>query len=386
MAAIVRPDDYDVLMRRIGYSVALEPVPLRTIELFRSYAETGVLDRSSWYGLTNTWKMESGSQQAKKKRAEHFLDVISALGYVEQSGQILSPQPPLDAGAILIRLFSQKAQLPDVLTGLQIAQMIESDADLFLNVLLANGNLVRLNNHLNDVIRAKRELLLPQFASNPSRDKIVKIIDFASADKPKRLASFSALCSSYEDKQFSGDLLAKAMQTRGEWGRKMGLLNDNDGLSLIGRRLIDALEPICTFTKSGGLIFWPYDYQLAAIRLNTDLLSRRVPIPSVQQLHSAVQSTFLTRAPERSVSPEEILGLVRELFDAYRQLNPGRGVFRDRLPISALSAAFPPASLIVFSQIPDPYPVLEAERKSKDPMVLFVRRSGSEGMLLFRDR
>jgi len=384
MAGIVQPDAHDVLMRRIGYSVALEPVPIRIRDLIVAYAETGELDRATWYRLTKEWEMPSGTHDGKKKRAEHFLDVVTALGYTSQVGQMVAPQPPLEAGAIVYKALNGTSGLEPALTAIQVCQLAEADADVFLNVLLSKGDTDHLDTILNELIGRKREVFIPQYLSGTSRDKVVRILDFASESKVTQRQP-ARVSASYSPKPLSKDLLGKAVQTRSEWARKFGILDEQKSLTKMGALFLDRICQLSERTPSGGAILWPYDYQLASLRLDLKRLRDKIPIPRVWDVSRATaESVIPLNEHMTSFDRETMLNHVHRIFGVFKELSPSRSLLRDKLPASVLSCVFAPLVAAESGAIPDLPTFIEEERKQKNSTLIFVPRTGSEGNFLFR--
>ena len=101
MVATIRDDPYLCLMRKIGYSVGLETLPDRVIELTNLYVEQRELNYALFRDLV-TIKFQRNNERSIKE----FANVYGSLNLLKLYGKKLRVLPNLDTLSILRQHFT----------------------------------------------------------------------------------------------------------------------------------------------------------------------------------------------------------------------------------------------------------------------------------------
>src|SRR5258708_18891578 len=127
MADTIHRDPYELLIRKIGYSVGLEDTLARVRALATEYGRTRTLSMGQWHHLVHdVWKLKT----------ENIADVFAELELVRQQNRTVNVLPALDALGILYNLVEPN-QFEVGLMYVLLHQISVADGDIFLNCLAA---------------------------------------------------------------------------------------------------------------------------------------------------------------------------------------------------------------------------------------------------------
>ncbi len=404
MAATVRSELYDGLVRKIGYSVGLEYLVLRVSELVELYLSQGTVTGGDWHQLVKSWGRNSTAEQ-------HIADFYSSLDLIRRYNSAIHVLPGLEVLGILFgheRPTTMKADGDAHVVALKFVlaqKLLEADGDIFLNALLVNFDPSDLLEKLQDLIRFKRGVVRPHFKQASVIRRVMESIAIKNqteADgKPKRMsyAEQSRLMWSNggpskhkewtEQEIFiSDDYVEKVCVTRRGWAEDLGLFNKSlGGLTETGSALLNGARKVgLSFdTEHGhGFAFWPYGFELRKMSLPPKDLG--VADISPWDVINVVSGIFVPRetsiqgAEQEAPTRVAVISMLAETLALYRNVDK-RGTIRHDLPL------FIAEPVLAFwlrrggQQLPDFRTFLKAEFSRKDRKVDYVMLRGTEGGL-----
>ncbi len=351
MVATTQDNPLQQLMRRIGYSVGLEDLVSRISVLAEHYAETGSL---SYAGFEELVVKRFGR---KKEAVEHFCNLYRSLGFVFLSGRVLHPLPNLEVLSILRRWFEgNDGAFAEAVKLVLTHAILEADGEIFLNALGARFSSQKFKDLLEECIFAKRTQIAKVVRSKPLQQKIFEIIDVKTFGKGKAEGSSATETSPYrfarrstglsKDSRRSTSLSGGDLQTRivitdrylhhvpknrASWALDLGYIADG-ALTPRGNALLSAVDKLKLRRPEGCYVFWPYDSDLALLRIDP-----RDVAPTVARswdvltaLATCVYGTTLSDSKDLDKSTIETL---RKIYVMYRQGSRGHGSIRHQVPL-----------------------------------------------------
>lgn len=413
MVATARSDLFDGLVRKIGYSVGLEFLSARVLELAQTFFAQRSLDGGDWRTLVqDSWNRKSPQAE------QHIADVYSQLQLVRRHNKAVHVLPALE---VLSILFSDP---PDWLTGgeggigedshakavrfVLALKVLEADGDIFLNALASRFEPQQLGVRLKQMIRHKRRLVGPLFKQAASIRLMMAAVSIRNQTeaqgKPKRqtyaersrafmsgatVAEGVVPSEEWWDSEvfISEDYLEKACLTRGNWAEEFGLFTRSEGtLTELGGQLLreaDRLGISFEHSDTTAYAFWPYVSDLSRMSLTPKLLGIRSL--TSWDLTETLANVFLrATGPEfpgsEPADRDELAMALNAIHARYRAVNR-RGTIRHDLPLYIAE----PVVAYWFGNtrraIPNIRDFVRAEGMRRDRFVDFVMIHGTEGGL-----
>lgn len=402
MAVTAQDEPLQLLMRRIGYSVGLEDLVARISMLSEMYAESGSLSYADFIDLV-TERFER-----QKEAAEHFCNLYRSLGFVLLTGRVLYPRPNLEVLSILRRWFEDDDAAFSEAAALVITNaVIEADAEIFLNALTAEFQPAEFKALLEETITAKRSQIANVVKSKHLKRKIFEIIDIRTPGKTARALGAPAdlnksrfakrattLSSGSRREALSGggsvrpdiddSYLRHVPKNRTSWAIDLGYMRDG-ALTPRGQALLKAMAQLGLRREKGCYVFWPYQADLARLRIDAESLAPTVSHP--WDLLAAIAGGLSgISVVDREDDDCETIETLRRIFTMYREGNRGRGSIRHQVPLSVALPCFVALCSARRSSIQDLELMLGRENSRSHRRVNRVIIRGTEGGLQFPEK
>jgi hypothetical protein len=282
--------------------------------------------------------------------------------------------------------------------------LIEADGDIFLNALGASFSREGTRTRLCLMVEAKWGPLRKVFVNRNLQQKIWDIVSIRSqpanaiverdspsgaspfAKRTQPLSSFTRRPDSAAEAfhvEVQDSYLDKILPTRKGWATDLGYF-DGKSLTTSGEALLSTLGKLGMLTETGAIAFWPYAHDLATLRIDHHQLSAE-PISNWDCLCGIAAAAGATTS-DLVPTEDDLLALMRTVFDLYRSGNAGRGSIRHQVPIYIMK----PAVVGIYAGEKKPIPPLpqfiQAEITGSTRRFDFTNIRGTEGALIFRDK
>lgn len=356
MAATVRSEAYNGLVRRIGYSVGLEYLTARVAELAEVYVGKGSVDGADWRDLVQRWGRLPSAEP-------HIADVYAQLELIRRHRSTIQPLPALDVLSIILSGFNPLCPEAedgglDAVRFILLFKVLEADGDIFLNALATGFRPVELGLALKEMIRHKRRAVRPLFKQAGSIRRIMEAISIRNqagttssgkrqtyAERSRQLMSLEGSVTTRHPEDWadqevaiSDDYLEKACVTRRAWAEDFGLYTrDSEALTQRGVALLNGLVSLELAFLNGSeqrFAFWPYGFALRSV----GIIPEEIGVPDLSSwdilqciagIWSPIHGKVCTITES---SRQELIGLLRCVQERYQHTNR-RGVIRHDLPI-----------------------------------------------------
>ena len=397
MAAIAQSNPYSILSRKIGYSVGLEFLLRNVTALVALYSEKKRLSITDWRAMV---ERDFGR---KGPAYEHMANFFSTINLIKLIGNEVHPLFGLEVLSILRRYLKVDEAYNRALRVVLSQFLIEADGDIFLNALEASFEREGTRKRISSMVSTKWTALRRAFVNPAIQDRIWELVSIRSQpstqnqgdESPRHASPFAKrtkpLSAAMRRPEPSANkyvvdvqdsYLDKILPTRKKWAEDLGYF-DGSGISKPGFLLLERLSALGMKTENGAMVFWPYTHDLAPLRIDHHALLA-VPIENWAVLSGiaiAHGATFL----DDITFEDELLDLMRKVYELYRSGSEARGSIRHQVPIYVMKPAI--VGILVGEQRPIPSlpQFIDAEIRGTSRRFDFTNVRGTEGALVFRE-
>ena len=396
MVAIAHSDPYSIFMRKIGYSVGLEDTLKRVRDLAKMYASRKDVTAASWKELVrgaDHWSLKS----------DHIADVFYLLRLIQRiSGDVLVLEN-LDAIAIACAMLENEDERDHARSFLLLWAILVNDGEIFVNLLLAGFNTLKIKEILSSMIVKKRSILSDILPGKDSLKRIYRTVTIEHQEKNKGSAGGAQSVASLKrteplqkerpivapngsrlgEIEFSDDYFRKVPPRRKDWARSLDLWNDECGLTKRGQDFTDALKRAGYIDEDGLFVFWPMDYELVRAGFRPDLLDPPKGLWDCLVVFGGAYANVPVRPRSDGDSDEAVL-LIRKMMSVFRSLHVRKAMLRREL---TTVTAYPVAVALAVAkkmQVIDLPEALSAEQKGEQRRVSVRQSRNSGGALSLR--
>jgi len=382
---------YQIFMRKIGYSVGLEHTFDRITDLCDLYIAEGQITLALWQDLVHKrWGLKK----------DNIGDFFSALGLISRSRTKVDVLSGLDMCAIARTIDDERVALKAAI----ILLIIEHDGEIFLNALASDFRSDDFVIRLTRLISYKRRVLFDIYRAPEIQAQLAKIVGIErqasniggagraqSLSEQRRSAPLAKRTESLRGPvipqvEISDDYLRKVLPRRRDWAMSLGLYSPVDGDVSTGGRLLGYLGQLGLVIEDGPVVLWPFSHEISRFRINPTQFEGRVI-----DYWDLARAALLACGGELSESGEDadrefLIDMCRSQLEKFRNLNRPKAMLRRELPLTigylTLGAGFHLAG----RRIP-PIPKLIAEEQQRPDSPLEIRSSrNSIGTILVRSR
>lgn len=394
MAATVPSNPYEVLIRKIGYSVGLEDTLNRILQLAMHYVQNLEISTADWSSIVHTtWKLKT----------DNIKDVFKSLNIIQVKTGSVHILPTLDEMAIAKQMLADSVFVK-ASKFIFLKQLLLSDGDIFLNCLSAQFARDLIEKNLKQMIRYKRSVLLK--ASN-SRDFLDKIFRIVSIDIQKTNTGGAVVNSSLSSRRrteplvarttpltsrptiepdgISEDYFRKVPPKRRAWAQSVDLCSEAGELTPKGVRFLEFLRKKGLDAGQGAFAFWPLRFELAPLRLPPESIG--IPDISSWDYLIILWESLVSESSIAEYSPEthaKGIQFIHEVYHRYRSLSPSRLMLRQELPVHVLFGLAFATSASCGSQLLPLNLVLKHESTRKNRSVFYRPSRSLEGAVSVR--
>lgn len=394
MAAIVQSNPYNCLIRKIGYSVGLESLLTRVVTLVETYASEKALSYAKWNSIiTDLFNLKG------EKSAEHVANFFCSINILKLYQKDVSVLYGLDILSILRRYFDDDSKYIESAKFILTMLILESDGDIFLNLLSASFDKDNSRKHLGNMIASKRHSFKKTIRNNEIAKSINKIIDIKQ--QKKNTSGKSTIFDNRSDSPFekrkepllgvatdeviiSEDYLRKVPQTRKAWATDLGLFHNNK-ITDSGHNLLAGFKKLNLGLDNCAFAFWPYKEELATLLIKPD----EIGIPSISKWDILSQLALIKNKITvcdlaSHDDSEDIIKLISTIYILYKEGDRNKGIIRHQLPLYVL---YPVIIAIKFANnecVPNIPQILENEYRSRERRINKINITGTEGAVIIR--
>ena len=389
MAAIAPLNPNDCLGRKIGYSVGLENLLDNALELTSIYVQQRSLSFATWDALVkNTFAR-------KESAVQDIANFFSTLNLIRIISRELHVLHGLDSLSVMRRYFADDETFKKAARFLLLHAILEADGDVFLSTLAGNFKYEESRYQLERMVMWKWSRLAKVFKNRELQKRIWDIVAIKSqGPSQKRQNAFEARKgpSPFEprrqpfgeepskDFRVADSYLDKVLPTRKGWARDL-LLFSESGKSSLAERILDKLPSIGVGSGDGVFFFWPYERDLARLRIDPSTLETR-PLTDWELLQTLAAAANRPEA-SRTLTDDEVIDQLRKFHSLYQAGSAGRGQIRHQLPLFMAKPLIAAAAIANQCQVPSLIEIVEREARSKHRRLTVTNVRGTDGALIF---
>jgi hypothetical protein len=385
-------EQFQVFMRKIGYSVGLEQTLVRLSDLCDAYIQEHTVTPQIWQRLVKeTWNLKN----------DGIGDFFGSLNLIKRTKTRVDILPGLD----LCALARQADPSNTALAGALLLLLMEADGEIFLNALAGSFEEDALVRRLTHVVHYKREVLFKIYRAPEIQSQLARIVgidrqasNIGGAGKAKGLSGAkrteklesrteSLKGPSLPIIEISPDYLRKVVPRRRDWAASIGLWDVDAGrITRNGERLLRVLDESGMTLKSGELVLWPLSHEVSRLRINPTLFDTRIA-----DYWDLVRSALVAIGAEEVISYDEsdrelFIRVVGAQLQAYRDLNRPKAMLRRELPLTIAYYTAGAAFFLASRPIPNIPELIDDERKRDDSPLEIRSSRNSIGTLMVRSR
>ncbi len=407
MAVITRANPLQVLIRKIGYSVGLEYLLKRVVDLTELYAEKKVLTYALFQDLVgSTFERQRGNLERATREFANFYSTLNLVRINRIRSKNIDVYCTLDTLSIMRRVFDNNDSAFISAVKLILAQCIlEADGDIFLNALAADFDRLKAKILIEKMRRAKRNYMLNVFKSPQMQKRIYEIIDIenqptnkgGSKEKPiGRMKRRTEPLDSYRRTEplseklnpkgnpISNDYLEGVITTRKGWAEDLDLFKGKRKTEK-GISLLDALSDLgLRDGASEAYIFWPYSSDLERLRIRPDQINMRRGLKPWDLLCTIAKANNVKAdIYDNRTDYSEVVDKLYKYWQLYKEGNKAVGEIRHHLPLYIAEPCLVAFSVGTSNDIPPLQEIIMAERTRSHRRFQEIGIRGTEGGLLF---
>lgn len=384
-------EQFQVFMRKIGYSVGLESTLSRVSDLCDTYISEGTITLQAWRDLVKSWGIKN----------DNIGDFFNSLNLIKRTKTRLDILPGLDLCALARRADPSNR----ILSGAVLLLLMEADGEIFLNALAGGFEDDALVRRLTTLVHYKRGVLFKIYRAPEIQTQLARIVgidrqatNIGGAGQAKGLSASkrterlenrreSLRGPALPDVEISPDYLRKVLPRRRDWAVTIGLWDGEAGqLTENGERLLKALDEAGMITKSGEVVLWPFSHEVSRLRINPTLFETRI-----SEYWDLVRIALIGIGGQESdgfneVEREMFIAAVGDQVRAYRALNRPKAMLRRELPLTIAYFTTAAAYVVGSALIPDIPALIQAERERDDSPLEIRTSRNSIGTLVVRSR
>jgi hypothetical protein len=393
MSSIGQTDQFQVFMRKIGWSVGLEDTFQRLLQLTEVYDRNGDITAAAWNDLVHvTWGLKTVLVG----------DFFAALNVIRPTKTGVNVLPGLDMFAIL------KRTIPDETTYIEAAKLVflvlltENDGEIFLNCLASEFEPEAVSKALQRLIFFKRRQLFDIYKVPALQGAIARIVNIErqntnrgstgegkSLNGQRRTASLERRREALTARPslevvISEDYLRKVPPRRRDWAKSLGLCGLDGHLTARGALAIQELRAAGWATPDGDFVIWPMNHEILRLRLNAAQLGHLTLDywTFVQTLAVAMGAVAASGTTSESIIEKAIEVLQRQ-FLAYQSLNRPKALLRREFPLTIAYVTIAATWLAQGSPVCALDEILKEERRSPTARIEMRSSRNSIGSLTF---
>lgn len=392
MAAIAQSDQYQIFMRKIGYSVGLEQSFDRIVGLADTYIAEGQVPLSAWQKLVHEkWKLKN----------DNVGDFFHALGLINRSKTKIDALSGLDLVSVLRAQFQSDEGRPALIVAF-LSLLIEHDGEIFLNCLAAEFQDDVLVTYLEDLVSYKRKVLFDIFRAPELQAQLARTVGIdrqitniggagksKSLSETKRTAPLEKRTDSLKGPAIqpvviSEDYLRKVPPRRRDWASSVGLYSSDAGLSQAGRALLDNLAASRLRLESGAVVLWPFSHEISRFRINPTVFENRIVDYWTLVSLAVVGAGGSLKENYDDDDRRLMIDAAIQQIGIYRSLNRPKAMLRREYPLTVAFLTLAAAFLVAGKAVPN-IPKMVDDEKKADSSPLEIRSSrNSIGALALR--
>jgi hypothetical protein len=379
---------YQIFMRKIGYSVGLENTLERITDLCDVYIEEGHLTLSMWQALVHEkWDL----------RNDNIGDFFSALNLINRSKTKLDVLSGLDLCAISRQLDAERVALRAALLLL----IVEHDGEIFLNALSADFQEEEFVSRLTNLITYKRQVLFKIYRAPEIQAQLGRIVGIErqasniggagkaqSLSESKRTEPLAKRTESMRGPgippvEISDDYLRKVLPRRRDWAVSLGLFDPDSGRTHKANQLLDHLKEISLILNTGAVVLWPFSHEISRFRINPTQFENKV-IDYWQLVKAAligVGSSFSDTFDDND--RDFFVEASKAQLELYRGLNRPKAMLRRELPLTVAYLTIGTAFRTSNRQVPNLPDLIDSEKqRAESPLEIRSSRNSIGGILV----
>ena len=329
--------------RRIGYSVGLDSVYPRLVELAQLYVEHKKFDITVWNKAVNSWgvktKVEFSKQSAKKSisSADHISNFMFYLDILNKSNNLIYATETLEVTSILLKILDKTNQSIFSKVFL-LNKIMEKDGDYYANFLNSNFDVEKSLNKIELLFEIKKEELLKYYKNKVLIDYINSALSF-NVNKPKNINDLDEDEAKSLLKEQKVNNLNKAMDFRKRWSNEKGLnLFSNKVLTEDGVQYLDFLKSQKIYDANNDVfIIWP---------TYLEIFQKRIMQKEIQSLAFNQMELYenyikrLTRNNSNILNDRDAFEILTFIINEYKNLDAGRAKLRNQIKSNTLKYIF----------------------------------------------
>lgn len=379
MVARAQSSDFNIFIRKIGYSVGLEQTLSRLKDFSNLYAgkdsiSIGDIKRLLHAPKPAGWGLEENN--------EHILDFLRAINVITIRGNDVGVLEFGEALGILGRLL-QGERFEAALNFLFAHALLIADGDIFLNALASEFEEQDFSARITRMLEYKWGLLesifkTPQQRSAIYRSVTVEIQESNTGSRGKPSSRLGPLADvrgnkagplgigiGRPDVRISKNYLVKTLGRRKAWASSLGLCNDQGKLTSIGQALLTAMIKV-GYSGPSCLAMWPLEYELKTPLLSSFSFPEQMPVLSSWDFLILVGRSLGFLADNFRDGNEKDLDTLGEVLKCFYSLNKTRSIVRNEIPVRVAYRSLLAIS-IGADYIPDYPDLIKAEQKKELP-------------------
>ena len=385
-------DQFQIYMRKVGYSVGLENTLSRLSDLCDRYIRDGTVTPQSWKSLvSDEWNLKN----------DGIGDFFGSLNLIKRTKSRLDVLSGLDLCAISRKVDPANA----VLAGALLLLLMEMDGEIFLNALAGGFENDDLVQRLSTLVHYKRHVLFGIYRAPEIQSQLARVVgidrqatNIGGAGKTKGLSGSkrteplesrteSLRGPALPEVEISDDYLRKVVPRRRDWAASIGLWDvGSHKRTPQGERLIEALAKSGLTLHTGEVVLWPLSHEVSRLRINPTLFGTRI-----FDFWELVMTALIGIGAESADRYDEVdrnffVTSAQAHVRLYRELNRPKAMLRRELPLTIAYFTIGAAFFKAGKPVPNLPAIIEDERqRSESPLEIRTSRN-SIGTLAVRGR
>lgn len=393
MADTHQYNQYEKLVRRIGYSVGLEDIVDRIDKLVNLYVAERDINVALWknlvkegYGRKISDELDAakwgGSRKSNKKLGaeDHFADFYSELNLLYRANSQIFPLYGLEILSIIKRYYNNTSLYYKALKSIILLFILEADGDIFLNCLIGNFEKEKTIDALCKMFSTKKSKYMNAYVNTFSLNKLIPIFKVQTSGKNN---IFNTKTNQETELKIPDDYISKVIPTRKGWAIQLGLYQNS--IEKPGIELLTFLKKMNICHESFST-FYCYSETHKTLFIDEEKMEI-VPISKPEFIHDFLN--FRLREDDKQLivpKHNEIITLLIKIMELYKEGNKVKGVIRHQLPLQILLPTFYVITALDGYVDTDLNEFIKEEQKSSERKLdmLHLRGTEIEGAITIR--